>query len=73
MPLTPIATLTMPLRHGRPNESVMMTPISASPAIPASSRSRIRAADASGSSGSSDTVPSAMFEPSTPALAQMKP
>ena len=57
MPATPIATSVVPWRHGRPNESLTITPTS----DPVSSRSRARSrrADASGSTGSSTTVPAA--------------
>ena len=72
MPAAPIATSVVPCRHGRPNESVTSTPTSR----PVRSRScaRSAAADASGSTGSSTSVPaSGVFDWSTPADAQMKP
>src|SRR5262245_3104770 len=62
----------VPWRQARPNESLTITARSA----PVSSRSRPRnpAAEASGSSGSSTSVPPCgAFEASTPAEAQTKP
>ena len=54
-PATPSATSVVPWRNGRPNESLTITPTSR----PARSRiaSRIRAAEASGSSGSRTASP----------------
>ena len=72
IPATPIATSVVPWRNGRPNESVTTTPT----VRPVSSRSasRMPRALASGSSGSSTSVPgSGAFEWSTPAEAQTKP
>ena len=64
MPATPSATSVVPWRQARPNESLTTTPTS----TPASStsRSRRRRAEASGSSGSRTSVPSAVFDASTP-------
>lgn len=70
-PAAPIATSVSPVRHGRPKVSVTITPTS----TPSDSRSpaRIAAAEASGSSGSSRTVPAGVFEASTPAAAMTRP
>ena len=75
MPATPSATSTMPKRHGRPNESLMMMAGDAPVATPARrARSRISRADRSGSSGRSvTTLAAARFDASTPALAHTKP
>ena len=54
-PAQPIATLTRPVRQARPNVSVMTTPSRAPGVSP--SPSRRRSAVASGSSGSSASVP----------------
>src|SRR2546429_2216345 len=71
-PAAPIATSVVAARHGRPNESVTMTPTSA--LVRSRRCSRSRAAEASGSSGSKTTVSgSGAFEASTPAEAQTKP
>ena len=71
MPAHPIATLTSPSRHGRPNVSVITTATRTPSAAdsPARSASALR----SGSSGRSVRNPSATFEASTPALAQIEP
>ncbi len=72
MPATPMAMLTMPLRQGRPNESVMIDRESARTVARLAPRSA--AAEASGSTGSRQTSsPPETFEASTPALAQTKP
>ena len=72
MPATPSATSVVPCRKGRPNESLTITPTSRP--VRARSPSRIRAADASGSTGRSTSVPSPFaFDASTPADAQTKP
>ncbi len=72
MPATPMATSVVPCRQARPKESVTIT-AGAAPKR-AASASRIAAADASGSRGSSTTQSSpGVFERSTPALAQTKP
>ncbi len=70
-PAEPIATSVSPVRHGRPKVSVTTTPtstdrVSRTPA-------RIAAAEASGSWGSSSTVPGAVLEASTPAAAITRP
>ena len=72
MPATPMATSVMPWRQARPNESEITTATS-TPGSSASA-SRSLAAEASGSTGSRQTVSSpGTFEASTPALAQTKP
>ena len=72
MPATPIATSTMPVRNGRPKESLTMTPTSRPVRSPICSR--MAAAEASGSTGSSTSVPgSGALEASTPAEAQTNP
>ena len=71
-PAAPIATSVVACRHGRPNESVTITPTSAP--VRSRSSSRSRAADASGSSGSRTSVSgSGAFDASTPAEPQTKP
>ena len=70
-PATPMAMSVVPLRKGRPNESVTTT-ASSSP-VSSAIRARIRRALASGSSGNRMTVPGAALEWSTPAEAQTKP
>ena len=72
IPAAPIATSVVPWRNGRPKESVTTTPT----VLPVSSakRARRRLALASGSTGSSTSVPgSGAFEWSTPAEAQINP
>ena len=72
MPAEPTATLTMPLRHGRPNESLMT--IAGEAPVRVRNPSRMRRAEASGSSGSSDaTSPPPTLLTSTPALAHTNP
>ena len=74
MPLTPMATSTIPHRHGRPKLSEMTT--GTSTPMAARTAARMRSADASGSTGSSvTTCPlwGPMFDASTPPLAQTKP
>ncbi len=72
IPAEPTATLTMPLRHGRPNESLMM--IAGEAPVRVRNPSRMPRAEASGSSGSSDaTSPPPTLLTSTPALAQTNP
>ena len=74
-PAAPSATPTVPRRHARPQLSVTITAGRLRKCAP--SRSRRRAAEASGSRGSSSTgsVPrsGSTLERSTPALAMMKP
>src|SRR6478609_7274625 len=72
IPAIPIATSVVPWRNGRPNESVITTPI----VLPVSSstRSRILRALASGSTGRRTSIPGpGALEWSTPAEAQMNP
>ena len=71
-PAHPIATFTSPLRQGRPNVSVMTTPRRERPRRCASDALRA-SADASGSTGSSETNPSSTLDASTPAFAQTNP
>ena len=70
-PLPPMTTSVWPSRQGRPSVSVTMTPIATSKR---STRAlRIAAAEASGSCGSSRTVPAGVFDASTPAAAPTMP
>ena len=71
-PAQPTATSVVPCRQARPNESLTIT--ATSRPVSSRSRSRIVAAEASGSTGSSTSVsgPGA-FDASTPAEAQTKP
>lgn len=66
-----MATSVRPCRQGRPKVSETITPTR----TPSRSRSprRMRPAEASGSSGSSSTVPGEVLEASTPAAAITKP
>ena len=66
-----MAASVMPVRHGRPMESLTMTATS-TPSL-ARSPSRSRAAEASGSTGSSASSLRATFEMSTPAAASTSP
>ena len=66
-PAAPIATSVWPCRHGRPSVSVTTTPTRRRSAP--RGRRACAGAEASGSSGSSSTVPSATLLASTPAAA----
>ena len=70
-PAAPMAVSVWPARQGRPKVSVITTPTF----TPARSRSALRSccADSSGFSGSSTTVPGAVFDSSTPAAAITNP
>ena len=70
-PAHPMATLSTPARHGRPNVSVITTPTSMPAGV--DTAARIRPAVPSGSSGRRERNPSSTLEASTPALAQTSP
>ena len=71
IPATPIATSVSPLRHGRPNVSLTITPTD-TPNF-AWMMSRMRRAERSLSSGRSAANPRSTFDRSIPLLAQIKP
>lgn len=70
-PAAPMATSVSPVRQGLPKVSVITTPTS-TPRV-SRSPSRMRTAEASGSSGSNSTVPAGVLEASTPAAAMTRP
>ncbi len=70
-PPAPMAESVWPSRHARPRVSEMMTPTSTPRRVRSPDASA--RAEASGSTGSSSTVPSGVFDASTPAAAETMP